>query len=83
MTLRPPGGDRAYPWLKASTSHYLGADGPEGSAPLEFVDASRRRIALAMGRGEAVAGQDEIVEPAHDLEASGRRQGISVAEGVD
>jgi hypothetical protein len=39
----------------ALTRHYLGADGPEGSAPLEFVDASRRRIALAMGRGEADA----------------------------
>lgn len=35
---------------EAFTRHYLGTDGPEGSAPLEFVDASQRRIAIALGR---------------------------------
>lgn len=42
---------------RAFTRHYLGIDGPEGSAPLEFVDAPPRRLASALGRPEAEAGE--------------------------
>ncbi|SFL45871.1 hypothetical protein [Methylobacterium pseudosasicola] len=34
----------------ALTRHYLGTDGPEGSLPLAFLDASGRQIARALGR---------------------------------
>jgi hypothetical protein len=40
----------------ALTRHYLGTVGPEGSAPLEFLDASAHRLAIATGKpaGEVV-----------------------------
>ncbi len=39
----------------ALTRHYLGTDGPEGSLPLAFLDASGRQIARALGRPDEQA----------------------------
>lgn len=36
-------------WELALTQHYLWTDGPEGSSPLEFIDAQPRRLAQAIG----------------------------------
>ena len=48
-------------WIyeQALTRHYLGADGPEGTVPLEFIDASGRQIARAMGRPDE-EGEDAL-----------------------
>lgn len=39
----------------ALTRHYLGAEGPEGATKLEYIDASEREIARALGRPDAEA----------------------------
>lgn len=39
----------------ALTRHYLGTEGPEGSLPLAFLDASGRQIARALGRPDEQA----------------------------
>lgn len=63
--MTPPRRSPYWEWELALTRHYLGTDGPEGSSPLEFIDAQPRRLAQAIG-----------LPP--DEEDSARRQFVSI-----